>query len=120
MNILKIISISVLMMTAGCDATKSSTSTEKQESENTIEMKSELIQDGYSYGKIIYDEKSSCPYIIEDQQTKEMLDPINFNEEKFAGMRNAGDMIYFKCQRLRRMNRCPDAAPIQLTEIKME
>ena len=43
---------------------------------------------------------------------------INILEESYKAMRNDGEKVYYKYRPLRRMNRCTEANPIELIDIK--
>ena len=110
--------LSLILLTAGCNSSKNTITDVNSETQSETMAQDKNITDGYSKGTIVQMRNSSCPFIIvkEDDQVK--LDPINFDTEKFMAFRKAGDTVYFKFRMLRRMNRCPEAHPIELTAIK--
>lgn len=77
-----------------------------------------MISEGFHIGEIQHLKNSKCTYIIIDQTTKMKFDPINIEDEAYRLFRNDTQKIYYKFRPLRMMNRCTEAQPIQLTEIK--
>ncbi|CAM3319691.1 hypothetical protein [Aequorivita lipolytica] len=77
-----------------------------------------MMDDGYLPGRIIYsDIVGDCEYTIQLKQGERefyYVDPINL-EETF---RRDNQTVWVKFNGLRRMNRCENAAPVELTEIK--
>jgi len=118
----KIFAASLILFFTSCDSSK--TTIQKAESEaNTneqyqIEMEKQMISDGFHIGEIQHLKNSKCTYIIIDQTTKAKFDPINIEDEEYKSFRDDTKKIYYKFRGLRMMNRCKEAQPIQLTEIK--
>lgn len=81
-------------------------------------MDTQMINDGFHVGEIKHLKNSKCEYIIIDQATKAKFDPINISEETYETLRKDAQKIYYKYRPLRMMNRCTDANPISLIEIK--
>ncbi len=126
--IASIIFTSLLLMTSGCNSSKEA-ATDKGETDEVVsetnqtktieqDMSAELLKQGYIEGIVQYREKSSCPYIIVREETGEKFDPINLENEKYISFRNNGEKILFKFRRLRMMNRCDEASPIELEDVK--
>ena len=114
----KFFTASLIVLFTSCNSSKEVTSdTVNNEAEAKI-MDSQLINDGFHLGEIQYLKDSECSYIIIDQATKAKFDPINISEESYKSVRNDGEKVYYKYRPLRRMNRCPEANPIELLEIK--
>lgn len=68
---------------------------------------------GYVSGIVMLQaEGSGCPVVIKIEN--EVLDPIDLDEE-FKVDQIA---VWVKFKRLRRMNRCPKALPVSITDIK--
>lgn len=118
----KIFAANLILLFTSCDSPKATI--QKVESEaNTneqyqVEMEKQMIGDGFHIGEIQHLENSKCAYIIIDQTTKVKFDPINIEDEEYQSFRNDTQKIYYKFRGLRMMNRCTEAQPIQLTEIK--
>ena len=119
-SILKISFILLLLTTGGCDSTKSSANEESKEAETKTQINSDdMVKEGFVLGSIKINRGSACPYIIEDEQLGLKYDPVNLDEEKFKKFKLEEQKIFFKFTPLRRMNRCNEASPIQLTAIEI-
>ncbi len=74
--------------------------------------------EGYLLGTIIYsDKESDCPYTIQMPGNKMefyYLDPMNL-EENF---KVDGQKVWVKFNGLRRMNRCDNAVPAEIVDMK--
>jgi hypothetical protein len=116
---LKLFTFIFLLISTSCDSTRTAVEQTEPTVNNTKEMDTKYANDGYASGVIDYDEKrSKCSFIIIDDKSKLKYDPININEDKFASLRGNGTKIYFKFHALRMMNRCDDAQPIEIEDIK--
>ena len=122
MNFIKLSLFALMTMTTACDSTKSAaadvTEPENASAEKATEMNEKLIAEGYKLGIIKHLPKSKCDYIVIDESTNARFDPINFNEEKFVDYKSDTLKIYYKARYLRMKNRCTEAQPIQLIDIK--
>ena len=120
MNLLiKFSAVLFLSMATSCDSMKTTTTSNKGEDINTInDMKSQLIADGYVAGTIKYQSESKCPYVIIDDSTQLKYDPINLDEEKYMRFKKDAEKVYFKYRPLRMMNRCNEAQPVELEDLK--
>lgn len=119
----KIFTVSLLLFFTSCNTSKEATqetndNAMSNESSNHKIMDSQMVKDGFHLGEIKYLKDSECNYIIIDQTTKAKFDPINISEELYKSVRNDGEKVYYKYRPLRRMNRCPEANPIELIDIK--
>ena len=114
----KISTLLFLMVASGCDSTKSTAKEDAASEKTSTVMNEKMVNEGYSEGTITYSKNSKCPVIIIKEDTKEQLDPINMDDSKFVSFKNDGNKIYFKFRRLRMMNRCDEALPISLEEVK--
>lgn len=76
-----------------------------------------MIASGYLPGRIIYsDFEGDCEYTVQLKDGDRefyYVDPINL-EENF---KRDGQTIWLKFNGLRRMNRCENANPVEITEI---
>lgn len=116
----KIFTASFLVIFMSCKSSQeTSNQTDEINSETEIKtMDNEMISEGFHLGKIKHLKESECTYIIIDGATNAKFDPINISEETYKYLRNDGEKVYYKYRPLRRMNRCPEANPIELIEIK--
>jgi hypothetical protein len=92
-----------------------STSTNATE---TKTMNIDYSKEGYSIGTITYQKDSKCAYIITDEKSGIKFDPINIDKDLFESYKVDNSKIYFKYRPLRMMNRCTEAQPIELEDIK--
>ena len=120
MNIYFKIMAAVLFVLAGsCDNTKNAVKNEATTTEMKQTMENEFINEGYSKGLLTAQRESSCTFIILDEKTGAKFDPINLAEGKFGDFKSAeNEIVYYKYRPLRMMNRCPEAQPISLEDIK--
>ena len=118
---IKLSLVSLMAISLSCDAAKSSANEEKSKSENaTKQMETNLINEGYSKGTISFIKESKCSYIIIDEASGTKFDPINIDEEKYSAFKSEGTKVFYKYRSLRMLNRCSEALPIQLLEIKTQ
>jgi len=120
---IKIITVSMMVFFTSCNSSKE---TVKEANDNTMDkeqsdgnvMDAQMLKEGFHLGEIQELKNSKCDYIIIDKTTDAQLDPINISEDSYKAFKKDAQKIYFKFRPLRMMNRCTDANPIQLTEIK--
>jgi len=111
-KILPIIVSVLIILAIGCNAKKVST----MDNEMTNK-ESKMVEDGYKMGTIqLSDEESSCPVTIKlaDPNYSYLLDPINIDDE----FKKNGLEVWLKFNPLRMQNRCENAHPVELSEIK--
>ena len=120
--IMKIFTASFIIILTSCNSYKETSNEAKSESikndDQIKTMDSEMIGEGFQLGVVKHLKESECSYIIIDQATKAQFDPINITEELYKAIRNDGEKVYYKYRPLRRMNRCPEANPVELIDIK--
>ncbi len=75
----------------------------------------EMIEKGFSKGTITASKSSGCPYILNIEEYKDNLDPMNLNDF-FKG--EMPKLVWVKFASLRMPSRCTDARPVSITEIK--
>lgn len=120
----KIFTLSLLVLFTSCNSTKETVQEAKggtmnnEQSDDSKAMDAQMLNDGFHLGEIMHLKNSKCEYIIVDLTTKAKFDPINISEEIYKVFKEDNLKIYYKYGPLRMMNRCPDANPIQLTDIK--
>ncbi|CAM1367766.1 hypothetical protein [Tenacibaculum xiamenense] len=107
-----------LCILMGCNSTKQVTSKENEMS--TKETAKELINKGYLEAELIDNSKSKgdvCSTVIKLVNTKssELLDPINI-DGKYLELKNS--KIWVKYTSLRMKNRCDEARPVDIVDIK--
>ena len=96
---------------------------DKVESETQISSKSSklvkdaLLKDGYELGIVKILDNSSCSFIIYNESSQAQLDPVNFNVSEYTEFKKNNLKIFFRYKPLRMMNRCNDAAPIELISV---
>ncbi len=104
--------------TSETNTTISETTSEEITTNNETMDPKKLMAEGYILGTVIYsDKEDDCPYKIQmpgDKMEFYYLDPINL-EEKF---KKDGQKVWIKFNGLRRMNRCDNATPAEITAIK--
>jgi len=119
----KIFTASLIILFTSCSSSKNTkqeaenNTMNNEQSENKI-MDAQIINEGFHLGEIQHLKNSKCEYIIIDLATKAKFDPINISEKTYEAFRKDTQKIYYKYRPLRMMNRCPDANPISLIEIK--
>jgi hypothetical protein len=120
--LMRIFTVSFIIILTSCNSYKESSNEVKSETTKNDEqikaMDKEMIGEGFQLGVVKHLKESECSYIIIDQATKAQFDPINILEESYKAMRNDGEKVYYKYRPLRRMNRCTEANPIELIDIK--
>jgi hypothetical protein len=109
----KIVLISCIFLSyTGCNSTKQSAS---QTSKN--EMKKDFLKEGYVRGIIVKNSakgSSMCGLKVKLVETKEFLDPVGIEVDNFRN----DDAIWIKFVSSRMRNRCDDARPVSVIEIK--
>ena len=120
MNIfIKIALASMFVLSQSCNSTTAAASEEQQTTEATKNMEQDLTAQGYSKGMLTAQKASKCTYVLVDEKTGVSFDPINLEEGTFGDFKNAEkQVVYYKFGPLRRMNRCPEAQPIFIEDIK--
>ena len=116
--LIKVSQILLICLAISCNSTKNNTNKDETITSSTKKIETNLIMNGYSLGTISINKESDCSFIIIDEKSNSKFDPINIEEEKFSIFLKDEKKIYFKYLSLRRMNRCPDALPIKLLDIK--
>ena len=121
MNLFIKLSLAILLVALeSCDSTKTAANDEamQETTSKQQETKQDIMQEGYSVGTIKYLSNSKCPYIIVDEKTGAKFDPINMQEERFADYKKDQQKVFYKYRPLRMMNRCEEAQPIEIEDIK--
>lgn len=101
-----------------CNTTKTSVASTDVNATETKTMEIDYSKEGYSTGTLTYHKDSKCSYIITDEKSGTKFDPININDEVYKNFKMNDSKIYFKYRPLRMMNRCTEAQPIELEDIK--
>jgi PBP1b-binding outer membrane lipoprotein LpoB len=120
--LIKIFTASFIILFASCNTSKDTSKQVKNDAMNNEAelntMKNKMINDGFHLGEIKHLKESECSYIIIDQETEAKFDPINITDALYKAIRNDGEKVYYKYRPLRRMNRCTEANPIEIIDIK--
>ncbi len=124
MNLLKLTVVGLTLLLASCNTTKDATKNSATTSEKTtmnkeeaMAMDAKFIDQGYTIGTVKLTDKA-CSVILEVEKTGAKFDPINIDDEKFSMYKKQDEVLYFKFRGLRMLNRCEEAQPIELTDIK--
>lgn len=110
---------SMFILSQSCDSTKSAAATETTQIEETKNMEQDLMSQGYSKGMLTTNKDSKCTFVLVDEKTGVSFDPINLEDGTFGDFKNVEkQMVYYKFSPLRMPNRCPEAQPISIDDIK--
>ncbi|MBG6133389.1 hypothetical protein IWQ47_004799 [Aquimarina sp. EL_43] len=117
-NMLKTACLLLLFSAYNCVPAKGVNSESAATSKNDIQISTskEMIEKGFSKGTIVSSKSEGCPYILNVEEYKDNLDPINL-EEFFKT--KVPQYVWVKFGSLRMASRCTDARPVSITEIKM-
>lgn len=116
---IKIMAAFLFILAGSCDSTKNAVKNETTTTPMKQTMENEFINEGYSKGLLTAQSESSCTFIILDEKTGAKFDPINLEEGKFGDFKSAkNEIVYYKYRPLRMMNRCTEAQPISIEDIK--
>ena len=119
----KIFTASLLLFFTSCNSAKDTAqeangnAMNNEQSDNKV-IDTQMLNDGFHLGEIKHLKNSECEYIIIDQTTKAKFDPINIFDDTYKSIRIDSVKVYYKYRPLRRMNRCTEANPISLIDIK--
>ncbi|AXT62102.1 hypothetical protein D1816_17635 [Aquimarina sp. AD10] len=115
-NMLKITCFLILLSAYNCvpakGANSKDTSNAQTEAQQTTDK--QMKDKGFSKGTIATSKSSGCPYILNVEEFKDNLDPINL-EEFFKDQMPT--KVWVKYGSLRRPSRCNDARPVSIIEI---
>ena len=120
-SILKIILLVGVLSFQSCGGTETSTKSVAPETDdsNTMETYDKSMQEeGYSKGYVKKTDNTKCQFVIVNEKTNTAFDPINFEEDAFRIFKLDDEKIYYKFLPLRMPNRCNEAQPISLVDIK--
>ncbi len=112
-NMFKIFAIIIALSVSNCTSTKSIESNAQAKTDATSNAK-EMIEKGFSKGTIITGKSPGCPYILNVEEYKDNLDPINL-QEFFKG--EIPNQVWVKFASLKMPNRCAEARPVSVIEI---
>lgn len=120
---IKLFTLSLMVLFTSCKLTKetnqdSNSNAMSAEQSDSKVMDTQMLNDGFQLGQIQQLKNSECKYVIIDKTTNAKFDPVNISEEVFKDFQKDTLKIYYKYRPLRRMNRCTDANPVELIEIK--
>lgn len=120
---IKFFTLCLIVLYTSCKSTKetiqdSNSNVMSIEQSDYKAMDAKMLTDGFEIGEIKHLKNSECEYVIIDQATKSKFDPVNISEEVFKDFQKDTLKIYYKYHPLRMMNRCSEANPVELIEIK--
>lgn len=110
---LKNVFVIILFVVMSCNSTKNQ---KTNTTENLSEQKN-MIADGYIKGIIISSTKDNdCPYVIKIQIDNEFqfVEPVDLPDD----LKQDGEVIWFKYTPSRRIQRCDNANPVIINDIK--
>lgn len=116
-NMLRIVSLLLLFSLHNCGPTKgpndnNSTAATSINSKNDVSK--QMKEKGFSKGTIAANKSEGCPYILNVEEYKDNLDPINLNA---FFKTEVPKQVWVKFSSLRMPNRCDNARPVSITEI---
>ncbi len=110
---------SMFILSQSCDSSKTASATEATQIEETKNMEQDLMSQGYSKGMLTAQRDSECTFVLVDEKTGVKFDPINLDQGTFGDFTNAEkQIVYYKFSALRMKNRCLEAQPISIDDIK--
>lgn len=114
----KTLSLVIMGFALSCNTSKTTVASAHTTTKDTKTMTIDYSKEGYHIGIVNYLKDSQCPYIITDEKSGIQFDPVNIDKAIFETYRVDNTKIYFKYRPLRMMNRCSEAQPIELEDIK--
>ncbi|WP_160114791.1 hypothetical protein [Aquimarina sp. AU474] len=114
---LKLVSFILMLSIFNCAPAKKGISTPSAgaaQNETAAINAKEMIDKGFSKGTITNSKSQGCPYILNVEQYKDNLDPVNLGEF-FKG--DIPDHVWVKFASLRMPSRCDTARPVNIIEI---
>lgn len=120
MNVFKsIIALAMLMFFMSCNSQKKVADTSGDNKEKQSFNSTDLIEQGYKEAIFSEIEGSdiNCNKVITIVKSGELLDPINI-DEFFKGNYSKEENVWVKFSSLRMQNRCTNARPIKIIDIK--
>ncbi len=116
-NMLKMACLLLLFSAYNCVPAKGvdAKNTSDSKSDTQLIASKEMIEKGFSKGTIVSSKSAGCPYILNVEEYKDNLDPINLGEFFKAEI---PESVWVKFSNLRMASRCNNARPISITEIK--
>ncbi len=126
MNLIKTSIFFICIVMASCNSSKSSINdeqgnteeiTDKTDMEATSKSDAEMAEEGYQKGIILAGKgKDACEYVIDIKggYVEQKVDPTNLDDI----YKKDQALVWVKFRGLRMMNRCPEARPVEITEIQ--
>ncbi|WP_106791018.1 hypothetical protein [Aquimarina sp. Aq78] len=117
-NMLKMACLLLLFSTYNCVPAKGvdAKNTSDSKSDTQLITSKEMVEKGFSKGIIVSSKSAGCPYILNVEEYKDNLDPINLSEFFKA---EVPKHVWVKFGSLRMASRCNNARPVSITEINM-
>lgn len=120
--LLKISALVLITIASSCDATKNASKSDPQtqetEEKTAQDMSKKYQSEGYNLGTVVFMKDSDCTYVIKDDKTGTMYDPINIDDSAYKTFKTNNAKVYYKFIGLRMMNRCEGIQPIQLNALE--
>ncbi|PKV48490.1 hypothetical protein ATE84_0489 [Aquimarina sp. MAR_2010_214] len=115
-NMLKLTCLLLLFSAYNCVPAKGvdTKNTSDSKSDTQLIASKEMIDKGFSKGTIVSSKSVGCPYILNVEEYKDNLDPINLGEFFKA---EVPQYVWVKFSSLRMASRCDNARPVSITEI---
>ncbi len=104
----------IILAIFSCSEQKSTTSSATATITEEQPSASEMAEKGFVAGVIqVSDEDSGCAYTISTRTLSYLLDPTNLDKD----FEENNLRVWFKYLPLRMQNRCPDANPVEVSEM---
>ncbi len=118
-SIFKIATLVIILGMYNCTSTKGAESKDTLEAKTNVQntLSKEMIDQGFKKGTITSNKTEKCPYILNIEEYKDNLDPINL--DKFFKDTEIPSQVWVKFSSLRMPSRCNDARPVSITEINI-
>ncbi|WP_073316189.1 hypothetical protein [Aquimarina spongiae] len=115
-NTLKLTGFLLLLSVFNCGPAKGVAAKDTAETSATTQKvtAAEMIEKGFRKGNIQVSKTQGCPYILNIEEYKDNLDPINI-EQFFKG--DIPEKVWVKFASLRMNSRCSIARPVSIQEI---
>ncbi len=108
----------ILLSISNCKPSKTAGDTANTSSNLIVkqDISKEMIKKGFSKGTISNSKSKDCPYILNVEEYKDNLDPVNLSDFFKA---EVPELVWVKFASLRRPSRCTGARPVSITEINV-
>jgi len=116
-NIFKICLFFLILSFHSCITTKAADGNDGKNGKNAVQTLNaeKMKEQGFSKGVITTNKSEGCPYILIIDTYQDKLDPINIQDFFNSDMPKN---VWVKFGNMRMKNRCSDARPVSIIEIK--